>query len=164
MASPIRNFQIEKERRSKINLSFDYEGIVPGFNAVMVLLVEQDGIGDNWSLKHRESRVHTDVGWLTFLELDFYNETYHRWWNQGESSGNIDDTGNRKRIRVLPQPLGMNTVSFGIMYYADQEDENRTSHIPGLEFYAVAGIVGMVAGKPVVKLGDLKYSNQLAGV
>ncbi|WP_353778396.1 hypothetical protein [Winogradskyella sp. 3972H.M.0a.05] len=163
MSSPIQNFVISKERPGKINLQFDYTGVSEHFDTVMVLLVEQDHIGDNWSLKHRESQIWTTNGWMKFLELDFYNETYNKWWNQGSSAGNEDDTGNRKRIRLLPTPLGLNRVSFGIMYYQNQVDENHTSTVPGLEFYGVAGIVSRIDGRPVVQLGDIKYSNQIAG-
>ncbi len=163
MASPIQNFSIRKERAGKINLQFEYTGVAESFNTVMVLLVEQDGIGDNWSLRHRPSQVWTSEGWMDFLELDFYNETYNKWWNEGNSAGDEDDTGNRRRVRRLPTPLGLSPISFGILYYQDQLDENHTSSIPGLEFYGVASILATVDGRPVVQLGDLKYSNQIAG-
>lgn len=163
MASPIEDFRIRKDGNSRINLSFEYAGVAESFDSVMALLVEQDGIGDNWEIKPREIKIHTDSGWMVSTELDFYNKTHNRWWNQG-SPGSIDDSGNRRRVRRLPLPLGLNPVSFGIMFFAGQIDENHTSTVPGLEFYAVAAIVATVNGKPVAQLGDLKYSNQLAGV
>lgn len=163
MPSPIENFVITKERAGKMNIQFEYAAVSELFDTVMVLLVEQDGVGDNWSLRHRESQIWTTEGWMDMLVLDFYNETYNKWWNEGSSAGNEDDTGNRRRIRRLPSPLGLNPMSFGIMYYQDQPDEHHTSSIPGLEFYAVAAIVSTVNGQPVVQLGDIKYSNQLAG-
>ena len=164
MNSPIENFVIQKERPGKINLQFDYNGVADGFDTLMVLLCEQDGQGDNWSLKPRARTIHTDLGPMTMHELDFFNDTYNKWWNEGSSGGNEDDTGNRRRVRRLPLPLGFNSVSFGILYYQGQRDENHTATIPGLEFYAVAGIMAKVGNYPAMQLGHIKYSNQIAGV
>ncbi|NMM49914.1 hypothetical protein [Marinigracilibium pacificum] len=164
MATPIENFIIHKERAGKMNIQFDYASVAESFDTAMVLLVEQDHHPDHWSLRYRNSKIWTSGGWMDFLELDFYNESYHKWWNEGSSAGNEDDTGNRKRIRKLPTPLGYSTVSFGIMYYQYQIDENNTSTTPeGLEFYAMAGIVSTVAGRPVSLLGEITHSNQIAG-
>ncbi len=163
MAAPITNVSIRQDGPSKINVRFEYEAVAESFDTVMVLLVEQDDQGDNWILKHRPTQIWTQDGWRDSVELDFYNASYNKWWDEGSSAGSQDDTGNRRRIRRMPNPLGANPFSFGIMYYADQPDENRTSTIPGLEFYAVVGIVATVAGRPVVQLGDIAYSNQLAG-
>lgn len=165
MTSPIQNFIIQKEAEGKMNIRFDYVGVNPAFDTVMVLLVEQDYQPDKWILKPRESQIWTSGGWMKFYELDFYNVSFGKWWNEGNSSGAEDDTGNRKRIRKLYPPLGASTTSFGILYYAGQIDETNTSTTPeGLEFYAMAGIVGTVDNRPVVQLGAITHSNQIAGV
>lgn len=162
MSSPIENFIIEKKRESLIKLSFDYVGIEDSFNEVMALLIEKDKNQDKWTIKHKKSKIWTDTGWHQFLELDFFNETFNKYWNEivsyGASYEKQDDTGNRKRIRKLPtgQTNGQsNNNIFHIMYYANQQDYELT----GLEFYAVAAIVSTVNFRPVVQLGDLAISN-----
>ncbi len=95
--------------------------------------------------------------------LDFYNETYSSFWDVGGSEGSRDDTGRRRFLRRIPTPLGDVRVSFQVRYDPGSPDTEGTATIPGLEFYAVVAVVSALNGHPGVQLGDVAFTNQLAG-
>lgn len=162
--SAIDDFRIEKVAgASRLRVSFDYTHVAQGFEHVLLLVPEQDSIGDDWSLRLRDHTVQTPAGPIQAKYLDFYNETYGKFWNVGGSAGAEDDTGNRRFLYALPKPLGQVRASYEVAYYAGQPDTAGTATIPGLEFYAVACIVAAVNGHAGAQLGEIAYSNQLAG-
>ena len=162
--TPVDNVQLQKIRDGRLRLTFDYPAVVPGFEHALVLVPEQDGIGDNWSLRPRLQTFNTAAGRVSASFLDYFNDTHGRFWNVGSSAGSEDDTGNRRFVRRMAEPFGSATSNFTVFYFQGQPDETQTSTTPqGLEFYAVVAVVGLVSGLPAVQLGDIAFSNQIAG-
>lgn len=151
--TPVSNLTLSKVAPGTLQVTFELDAVFPGFNHSLFLVGERDSLRDTWSLRQRPAHL----GLFVFNYLDFYNETHHKFWNVGSSSGTEDDTGNRRFIRPLPTEPGV--VSFNT-HYGGQPDTDY----PHLEFYVVMGVVAVASGFPLSLLGDLRVSPVITGV
>jgi hypothetical protein len=155
---PFGNFQFRKQSEGVLRITFDYTKVVRGYDHVVVLLVEEDGGRDNWSLKPRNYTIpRYGIG---STRLAFYNESYNDWLTiPTNTTGDRDDHGRRLFLKTLPQPLGSSEIVINAYYNPSQPDRGSS-----LEFYAIVGIVSEANGHPVSLLGDYHITSTLRNV
>jgi hypothetical protein len=148
---PFKNFDFFKAREGVLKIEFDYTFVVSGYDHALVLVVEQDGDKDQWSLRTRNYIISTASGAISSTRLAFFNESFNDWLTIPENtSGDRDDHGRRLFLKALPKPLGAERVEINAYYDPRQIDQGGS----GLEFYALVGIVAAANGHPVALLGD----------
>ncbi len=157
---PFENFRFTKQSEGVLRITFDYTRVVRGYDHALVLIVEEDGTRDRWSLKQRNYLASSNGQSIGATRLSFYNETYNDWLTiPTNTSGDRDDHGRRLFLKSLPQPLGASQVVINGYYDPTQPDNGN-----GLEFYAIVAIVAEANGHPVALLGDYHISPTLRNV
>lgn len=145
---PVTNVQIVDTNRAMVGLSFDTTYDSPLFSHALMLVVEQDGTKDQWEIRRRPVQFPAvGGGGINSDGLDFYNVTKNKWWNQGGSGGDEDDTGNRRYMWSLPTSGDHASFRFG--YNPSQPDASSM-----LRFYVVIAIVAPVGGHAAMQLGE----------
>ena len=156
---PFENFQFYKHSEGVLRISFDYTRVVIGYDHALVLIVEEDGSRDNWSLKHR-NYIISRYGGIDSSRFAFYNESYNDWLTiPADTAGPRDDHGRRLFLKSLPRPLGADEIVINAYYNPNQPDRGNS-----LEFYAIVAIVAEANGHPVSVLGDYHITPTLRNV
>ncbi len=121
---------------------------IPGFNHALILLAEQDGAKDQWQVVTKQEEFNG----IPLNVIDLENASFPGGVNTSGLEDDVGGVGANRRLRLLP--LGSNgeimTTHFFINPSQPDTDPGRD-----LEFYVVAAMVAVGAGKPLAVFGDL---------
>ena len=146
MASPVSLAQLSRTGHNQVTVAFRYNNPMPGFDHAMILLCEQDGNKDAWTL---ESQSVT-VGGFPLSVLDIRNASFTADANTAGPEDDVGGTGPGRRMRIVRMEPGWTTAPFRFATWQPDTDPGRD-----LEFYAVIAVVAVAAGLPVASLGSL---------